>query len=512
VGGTATIVATIVDAAHSGTPLVNYQVPLSIASGPNAGTQATLTSDAAGTLTYSYSSMNTGVDVVSLQSNVVAPAAAASRVVGARPLIIAKNPVADSASVVWNGGPDLVVQEFTPPQINWNGQTTIHLTDTTANIGNVAELPSTTQYFISTQSPVDPTTAVLLGGRSVPALAPGASNFFQSDLPIPSQFQAPGTYYLKACANGNRAVAETNYANNCQYRQLVGMFHQTPLPPPDAPSDIAHDPRLASRLVYVEQADAACNVKVFDTTTRRSTLLIRPSVCPTLLAAAHDRHSILLLTDATIQEVPLQGTGAQPPRVLPVPRVQRDNQPAKPAAAGYQADGDLAVVMEAIGQTGSAAETFLYVNHAGQWLLKDHHECNELCPGFAAFPQRPRNAYFWDGEQRVWHRKQSENPYVKETTVLPSRNSYDTTTKRVLVFGANTSELVYDTFDGDSDTLTSDVKLTVNGRPSRLLKEGQTETRLMGRFLLIVWGYSELFDLETGNSLLGKLRFGEWVY
>jgi hypothetical protein len=71
-----------------------------------------------------------------------------------------------------------------------------------------------------------------LGGRSVPALAPGASNFFQSDLPIPTQFQASGTYYLIACANGNRAVAETNYANNCQYRQLVGLFHQTPLPPP----------------------------------------------------------------------------------------------------------------------------------------------------------------------------------------------------------------------------------------------------------------------------------------
>ncbi len=224
VGANATITATVVDVAHSGTPLANYSVPLQINSGPNAGTQASLTSDANGIVTYSYSSTNTGVDVVNLLSNVV-PAA------GVHALIIVKNPVADAASIVWDGGPDLVISEFTPPVINWAGQANLHLTDTTTNIGNVAEQPSTTQYFMSTQSPVNPATAVLLGGRPVPALLPGTSNFYQIDLPVPSQFQAAGTYYLQACANGNRAVAETNYANNCQVRQATQMIHQTVVPP-----------------------------------------------------------------------------------------------------------------------------------------------------------------------------------------------------------------------------------------------------------------------------------------
>lgn len=224
VGANATITATVVDVAHSGTPLANYSVPLQINSGPNAGTQASLTSDANGIVTYSYSSTNTGVDVVNLLSNVV-PAA------GVHALIIVKNPVADAASIVWDGGPDLVISEFTPPVINWAGQANLHLTDTTTNIGNVAEQPSTTQYFMSTQSPVNPATAVLLGGRPVPALLPGTSNFYQINLPVPSQFQAAGTYYLQACANGNRAVAETNYANNCQVRQATQMIHQTVVPP-----------------------------------------------------------------------------------------------------------------------------------------------------------------------------------------------------------------------------------------------------------------------------------------
>jgi hypothetical protein len=224
VGATASITASIVDVAQGGTPLANYVVPLQITSGPNAGTQASLTSDANGIVTYSYSSTNTGVDVVNLLSNVV-PAA------GVHALIIVKNPVADAASIVWDGGPDLVISEFTPPVINWAGQANLHLTDTTTNIGNVAEQPSTTQYFMSTQSPVNPATAVLLGGRPVPALLPGTSNFYQIDLPVPSQFQAAGTYYLQACANGNRAVAETNYANNCQVRQATQMIHQTVVPP-----------------------------------------------------------------------------------------------------------------------------------------------------------------------------------------------------------------------------------------------------------------------------------------
>ncbi|HWW20583.1 MAG TPA: CARDB domain-containing protein [Steroidobacteraceae bacterium] len=224
VGSTATITASVVDVAQGGTPLANYNVPLQITSGPNAGTQATLTSDANGTVTYSYASANTGVDVVSLLANVT-PAA------GVRPLVVVKNPAADAASVVWDGGPDLVINEFTPPVVNWASQASLHLTDTTTNIGNVAEQPSTTQYFMSTQSPVDPTAAVLLGGRPVPTLQPGASNFYQIDLPVPSQFQSPGTYYLLACANGNRAVAETNYQNNCQTRQATQMIHQTVVPP-----------------------------------------------------------------------------------------------------------------------------------------------------------------------------------------------------------------------------------------------------------------------------------------
>ena len=224
VGANAVITATVVDVTHNGTPLANYHVPLQIVSGPNASTQTSLTSDVNGVVTYSYTSKNTGVDVVSFSANATSAAAV-------HPLSVVRNPVADAASIVWDGGPDLIISEFTPPVVNWSGQANLHLTDTTTNIGDIVEQSSTTQYFISTTSPVDPATAFLLGGRPVPALLPQTSNFYQMDLPLPSQFQSPGNYYLLACANGDRAVAETNYTNNCRARQAMQMIHQSVVPP-----------------------------------------------------------------------------------------------------------------------------------------------------------------------------------------------------------------------------------------------------------------------------------------
>ncbi len=215
VGASASITALVVNQAADDAPLANFSVPFSVDSGPDSGVMQTLTTDANGIVTFTYVGKGAGVDTVAIHQQGFSQSSAVT------PNIIVKNPALDTASVIWSGGPDLILTEFTPPYLVWDGHSPIHITDDTKNIGNVSEAPSTTQYYMSTNTPVDPKNAVLVGQRSVPILAPGQDSFDQGDFPFPSTYQQPGTYYLTGCTNGNRAVVETDYDNNCKVRELV---------------------------------------------------------------------------------------------------------------------------------------------------------------------------------------------------------------------------------------------------------------------------------------------------
>ena len=215
VGATASITAHVVDQANNDAPLTNYSVPFSIDIGPDVGTTQTLTTDKNGNVTFTYIGHGTGVDTVAIHQDGFSLNGSVT------PNIIAKNPLLDSASVIWSGGADLIVAEFTPPTMVWDGHSQIHVTDDTKNIGDTAEELSTTQYYLSTQAPVDPTTAAIVGQRPVPALSPGQDSFYEGDFAFPLAYQQPGKYYLTACANGDRAVVETNYNNNCTVREIV---------------------------------------------------------------------------------------------------------------------------------------------------------------------------------------------------------------------------------------------------------------------------------------------------
>jgi len=108
-------------------------------------------------------------------------------------------------------GPDLTISSLSGQTAAASGGT-LTISETTRNAGGGSAPASTTKYYLSTNSTVDPSDPVL-GTRSVPALATGATSVQSSTLTIPAGL-ATGNYYLVAQADSDSVVAETNETNN----------------------------------------------------------------------------------------------------------------------------------------------------------------------------------------------------------------------------------------------------------------------------------------------------------
>ena len=108
-------------------------------------------------------------------------------------------------------GPDLDITTLTAPASSAAGQT-IAITDTTKNIGGGAADPSGTQFYLSANTTLD-ASDILLGSRSVPLLAGGASSSGSTTVTVPLG-TAAGSWYIIAKADGEGVVNEISEANN----------------------------------------------------------------------------------------------------------------------------------------------------------------------------------------------------------------------------------------------------------------------------------------------------------
>src|SRR5438876_562592 len=116
-------------------------------------------------------------------------------------------------------GPDLVISALSVPSAGGAGMT-FTITDTTKNQGAGAADPTTTRFYLSASTVLDASAAVL-GSRTIPALAAGATSSGSTTVTIPAG-TATGNYYIIAKADANNVVAETNEANNLYYWYKIG--------------------------------------------------------------------------------------------------------------------------------------------------------------------------------------------------------------------------------------------------------------------------------------------------
>ena len=110
-------------------------------------------------------------------------------------------------------GPDLIESALTAPTSASAGSA-ISVTDGALNQGGGSAVSSTTRFYLSTNVTLDGGD-VMVGSRSIGALAPGQSSAGQAVVTIPAS-TAPGSYFLIAAADADGAVAETIETNNAR--------------------------------------------------------------------------------------------------------------------------------------------------------------------------------------------------------------------------------------------------------------------------------------------------------
>jgi subtilisin family serine protease len=114
--------------------------------------------------------------------------------------------------------PDLAVSSLTAPSAG-GADSPVTLTETTRNQGPGASEASATGFYISSNSTLD-AGDTLIGARTVPALAPGASSAASVTVTLPAGL-APGPWYLLAKADHADLLAEGQEGNNVAARGLL---------------------------------------------------------------------------------------------------------------------------------------------------------------------------------------------------------------------------------------------------------------------------------------------------
>jgi subtilase family serine protease len=121
-----------------------------------------------------------------------------------------------SAGTITVALPDLVQQGVSNPSAPVRRGTAFRVSDTVFNNSLVpTPRPTTTRYYLSTDSVRSTGDTRLTGSRAVPILAASAVSSGSASVTVPSTM-LPGTYVLLACADDTAAVTEASEANNCR--------------------------------------------------------------------------------------------------------------------------------------------------------------------------------------------------------------------------------------------------------------------------------------------------------
>lgn len=118
----------------------------------------------------------------------------------------------------WGGpvsGVDLVVTSITNPPTGALLGGSFSVSDATLNQGVLTSTPTANRYYLSADLLRSGEDKRLIGARSIPGLSVGASSSGATSVTIPPD-ALPGQYYLLSCADDDKAIVETQDANNCR--------------------------------------------------------------------------------------------------------------------------------------------------------------------------------------------------------------------------------------------------------------------------------------------------------
>jgi len=123
-------------------------------------------------------------------------------------------PEAPKPEEYW-GVADLAIQAFIPPILLAGEGDTIYISHLVSNVGDNVSAETVIRYYISNKSPVDPTTALIIGERTVPSLKPKENDeSMEQAFVIPAGVGSPPVF-LAACVDVDDVVEELREDNNC---------------------------------------------------------------------------------------------------------------------------------------------------------------------------------------------------------------------------------------------------------------------------------------------------------
>src|SRR5262245_12271734 len=117
-----------------------------------------------------------------------------------------------TAASIGVGYPDLVISESSnPPGTILRGKK-FSITDTVLNRSGGTAVSSKVRYYLTVSGAPE---TLLSGTRSIPALPVGQTSHGTASVGVPTS-AVPGTYHVLVCADGYKAVRESDEGNNCR--------------------------------------------------------------------------------------------------------------------------------------------------------------------------------------------------------------------------------------------------------------------------------------------------------
>jgi hypothetical protein len=220
-------------------PIEGYCLPpAKVISGPNTGLVWRGCTDTDGKWSFSYKSEVLGTDIIIFAIE-LAEAVSSDAILWQPSKISQSAPI----TVIWKGGPDLMLDKFFPPMIKIPfAKPAIPLEESTINVGNSPVPASVTRYYITKNKQMSPDD-IVIGERQVPALGVKKISEYKADIPVPSNLEE-GLYYIYGCADADKQIIELSETNNCRTLTVQVYFPvQSTNRPPDC-SQAKADPDI----------------------------------------------------------------------------------------------------------------------------------------------------------------------------------------------------------------------------------------------------------------------------
>lgn len=199
------------------------------------------------------------------------------------------------------GKPNLVVGSVSNPPAGGSPGGSFTVTDTVVNKGRGTASASKTGYFLSTDNRAG-NDVKLKGARRVGKLRRGTKSKGRATVTVPASIK-PASYFLIACADVTRSVAETSEKDNCRasntkitFAKPPGAYDPTPF---GDPQPVSTTPTLAPEGAVTQKISARLGGTVTTTASDGSTFEL------TIPAKA-------LLSDEEITMTPLSSVSGDP--------------------------------------------------------------------------------------------------------------------------------------------------------------------------------------------------------